>query len=448
MGATNTSGNVTLDDYKTAQCGPAYQGNLCGDCREGYGKVRAFLCRKCMSRATIIMLYAAAALALIGLIKLLMYFHHSSNTTPRKSLTDPISDELLKVLVLHGQWLYIISNLVNVPWPVTLAVPLQILNGIWSSSNGSSIGFECIFPRNAIPLSIQRVLFCLFTPVAIMCAVLLIEVVVHRVGNLKHSSAMHTRHKLASLVVAVVFLSLPTWVNTAFSLFTCMQLDRPASPPYQAAAVGRFWVADMQQQCYAGYHKAWAFGLGIPLLLLLCILLPGGVFMFMWRSRKHGLLTDVAFERHYGFMYHLWRDEVCWWEAVVVLQTIGLVMVATFGFALGSYYQGLVTGAVLGLIVMLLLWVRPFKCHAANTIAVQSACVLLLTSYTALTFLPYNSVEPGHIYGNIMGVVLLLLNVLFLARTVWKLAASIDWEAAREALRSSVEKGCGFKGCL
>jgi hypothetical protein len=224
-----------------------------------------------------------------------------------------------------------------------------------------------------------------------------------------------------------------------------MQLDRPASPPYQAEAVGRFWVADMQQQCYAGYHKAWAFGLGIPLLLLLCVVLPGGVFVFMWHSRKHGKLTNAALQRHYGFMYHMWREEVCWWEAVVVLQTIGLVMVATFGFALGGYYQGLVTVAVLGLIVMLLSWVRPFKCPAANTTAVQSACVLLLTSFTALTFLPYNGLEPGHIYGNIMGVVVLLLNVVFLAHRIWRLALTIDWSAAREALRSSMEKGCGVK---
>jgi hypothetical protein len=150
MGAMNASGNMTVDAYKTAQCAPAYQGNVCGDCRDGYGKVRPFLCRKCMSRVTIVILYTVGALAIIGLIKLLMYFHHSSNTTGRKSLEEPISDELLKVLVLHGQWLYIISNLVNVPWPTTLALPLQILNGIWSSSNGSSIDFECIFPRNCV----------------------------------------------------------------------------------------------------------------------------------------------------------------------------------------------------------------------------------------------------------------------------------------------------------
>jgi hypothetical protein len=245
--------------------------------------------------------------------------------------------------------------------------------------------------------------------------------------------------------MSVVFLFLPTWLGTTFSMFTCIQLDRPASWPFQAAAVGTWWVEDMSQQCYSavGYHKRWAIGLGIPLIALLCLVLPGGLFFFMWHSRKQGKLSDPAFERHYGFMYHMWRTEVCWYEAVIVLQTIGLVMVATFGFALGPYYQALVTQAVLGVVVMLLLWVRPYKCRAANAVAVQSACVLLLTSYTALTFLSYNGLEPGAVYGNIMGVVLLLLNVLFLGFTIWKLIDSVDWSAIRAAFRGTTAGCCG-----
>jgi hypothetical protein len=43
---------------------------------------------------------------------------------------------------------------------------------------------------------------------------------------------------------------------------------------------------------------------------------------------------------------------VCWWEAVVVLQTIVLVMVGTFGYALGPYYQALVMTAALCIILV------------------------------------------------------------------------------------------------
>jgi len=399
-----------------------------------------------MSKVAIVALYVLGILGMTGLIKLLVVLSQALSGTARTCWKTPLPVELLKIAVLHCQWLYIFSNLVGIPWPATLVYPMQVIVGIWSSASGSSIGFECVLPHNSrIPLAIQKVLISLLTPVAILCLVLLLEAVWH---CFRPRVAAGVRHQLASLVMTVVFMFMPVWVSTALSLFTCVQLDRAARWPFQAEAVGRFYVDDMNQQCYspAGYHKGWALGLGIPLSVLLCLFLPAGMFMFMWYSRKLGKLSHTLFDRHYGFMYRLWREEVCWWEAVVVLQTIGLVMVATFGFALGPYYQALVTSAVLVLIVVLLLWVRPFRCPASNTIAVQSGSVLFLTVYAALTFLPYNSLEPGPVYGGIMGVVLLLMNLVFLAVTAWRLVRLVDWSVPRQLLLRVLGKSCGVKG--
>ena len=404
-----------------------------------------------MAPVVIVMLYLGAALGMVALIKVLVYFSSNSTGTTRDNRQVPIPAELLKVLVLHGQWLYIMSNLVGIPWPATLMYPVQVIAGLWAGASGSSIGFECILPAHSrIPVAAQKVLISLFTPVAVLGLVLLVELAQQRFWP---SKGVNVRHQFASRVMVVVFLFLPTWVSTAFSLFTCVQLDRPAAWPYQAEAVGSYWVQDMSQQCYSrtGYHRGWALGLGIPLTLLLCLVLPGGVFLFMWRSRKQGRLAQKVFQRHFGFMYHLWR-EVCWWEAVVLLQTIGLVMVATFGFALGPYYQGLVAAAVLAIIVVLLLWVRPFTCPAANVIAIQSACVLLFTVYAALTFLPYNSLDPGPVYGGIMGVILLLTNLVLLGMTAWKLVRAVDWSALKvlathTCCGSSVNGASGTAAC-
>jgi hypothetical protein len=77
-----------------------------------------------MPKTAIIVLYTAAVLAMIGLVMLLLYFQ--SDTTARPSLQQPLPSELLKVLVLHGQWLFILANLVGIPWPATLMYPLQV----------------------------------------------------------------------------------------------------------------------------------------------------------------------------------------------------------------------------------------------------------------------------------------------------------------------------------
>jgi hypothetical protein len=399
-----------------------------------------------MAAASILAVYALGVCAMVGLVKALVHFSSTASNSARPDPKQPVPVELLKVMLLHGQWLFIISQMVGIPWPATLTTPFQVLVGVWSSASGSSIGFECILPRNsALPIAIQKLLICLLTPAGILCVVLALEAVLHSFQGSCGGGGRRDvpiKHQLSSICMSVVFLFFPMWLGTAFSLFTCVQLDQPAAWPYQAEAVGRFWVEDMGQLCYSssGYHKAWALGLGIPLIALLCVVLPTAAFGFMWRSRQQGKLHQTMFKRHYGALYRLWREEVCWWEAVVLLQTIGLVMVATFGFALGPYFQALVTQAVVVLVLVLLLWVRPFVCRAANTVAVQSATVLFLTVFAALTFLPYNNLAAGPVYGSIMGVVLLLVNVAFLGLTAWQLARSVDWAAVRRTISSLVKR--------
>lgn len=336
------------------------------------------------------------------------------------------------------------SNLVGIPWPASLSYPMQVISGLWSSASGTSIGLDCVLPRtSAVPLGVQKVLLCLLTPAAILCILVTFEGLLH---YFRPRRSVRVRDQLFSLVFCIVFLFLPTWLSTAFSLFTCVKLDGPASPPFEAAAVGSFWVEDMSQLCNSGYHRAWAIGLGVPVVLLLCFGLPVGVFVFMWVSRKQGRLQETLFIRHYGFMYHLWREGVCWWESVLVLQTIGLVSVATFGFSMGPYFQGLVTLAVLASVIVLLLWVRPFLCRQANHVAVASGCVLLFTAFNALTFLPYDGVEAGQAYRNVMGVAVLLGNMVFLLFTAWKLVQSVDWVALKQAMRSALSRTtCGSK---
>ena len=146
------------------------------------------------------------------------------------------------------------------------------------------------------------------------------------------------------------------------------------------------------------------------------------------------------------FVHRLWKDKWCWWEAVVALQTISLVMVSTFGFAMGPFYQTILTTAVLATVGMLLLAVKPFKCPAVNKVAVASLCILCFTAYSALTFLPcsYDGMTPGPVYGNIVGVVLVLLNLAFLGGAAWKLLRVVDWEAVKSFAKGDCCKG----GCL
>lgn len=135
--------------------------------------------------------------------------------------------------------------------------------------------------------------------------------------------------RFLSLVVCISFLFLPTWLHATFALFTCVTLDVAASFPYQAEAVGSFFASDMSEQCYklGGYHHAWAFGLGVPLLLLFCLVVPVVLFLFLWLSTRRKRLGTDSFRKNFGFLYRTWREDVCWWESVSVCQAICLVLI-------------------------------------------------------------------------------------------------------------------------
>jgi hypothetical protein len=233
-----------------------------------------------------------------------------------------------------------------------------------------------------------------------------------------------------SLLLCMSFLFLPTWSHAVFSLFACVPLDVPASFPYAAEAVGSFWAQDMSQRCYAGYHRAWALGLGVPLLVLLCFVLPAGLLLFLWSGKRRGRLDSDNFRQQYGFLFSTWRREVCWWyEVAQMLQTLVLVMLWTFGYVLGAYYQSLVMCAALGIILVLLMSVQPHRSAVAGTVSLRSVGVLLTTAFSALTFLPYRNITPAHGYTLAMGAFVLAINTAFVLSTVWRLIALIQWPA-------------------
>jgi hypothetical protein len=355
--------------------------------------------------------------------------------------------DILKPLVLYAQWLLVVcQSMNNVPLPPSLALLLQAVSWFWSSASSSSLGLDCVLPREtSIPVPAQKLLFALLTPVVVLCMLLCGELLLSlRCRPNRRRSRITTavagirmRDRFVSLFVCMAFMFLPTWAHAAFSLFACIPLDVEASFPYAADAVGLYWTHDLSTQCYApgGYHKPWALGLGLPLLLLLCIAWPIGLIVFLVVSSKCGKLSQASFRQQYGFLYRSWRQGVYWYEAVVVVQTYTLVLVGTFGYALGPYYHLLIVMSALGLVGVLLFCIRPHKCAAAGQVSLQSVGVLYLTALTALTFLPYRNITPSPSYSMAMGVVVLVAHVAFVLCTLWRLLRLVDWLVVMRFIR-------------
>eukprot|EP00878_Enallax_costatus_P008901 GHUV01009305.1.p1 GENE.GHUV01009305.1~~GHUV01009305.1.p1 ORF type:complete len:278 (+),score=34.00 GHUV01009305.1:350-1183(+) len=194
--------------------------------------------------------------------------------------------------------------------------------------------------------------------------------------------------RLVSSAIVILFFFLPSLARTGLGLFACMTIDRPGDPgtALQLTAVGRFWLMDLQQHCFEGYHLGWSVGLGVPLLVFVCLLVPGTVLMLsLHRRRQPSLVT--TFDRHYGFLYRTYKPSMCFWEAVVVLETIAFVAVSVFGHSLGSYYQIILMIFVLIIMLFMLVTFKPYAHGIAQRVK-EGGGVLLIDHCLGIPHVP------------------------------------------------------------
>ena len=210
-------------------------------------------------------------------------------------------------------------------------------------------------------------------PLAIMLVLSMYEMLV---GVFKLARRNHPRaavrqqlHKLTATSIIVLTTFLPQLLRAVFGLFACVPLDAPVSAPYEAKAVGTFWVSHMSQQCWQGYHKALALGAGIPLVLLLCVVWPGSVLVFILRRRDGSLYSSEL--RHYSFLFSMYKPSAAWWEIVVIVQLSVLVAINVFAVRLGAYFGCLMLVAAFFVVFVLLGWRKPYDSTVTGTVATR-----------------------------------------------------------------------------
>ena len=119
-----------------------------------------------------------------------------------------------------------------------------------------------------------------------------------------------------------------TQLEALLGLFACTPVG----------SLGSRWRYDTSVTCFTGQHAAWAFGLGLPGLLLLLI-----VTVAMATHLRRQPLTVRSGKRmlsRFGLMYDQYRDDQCLWELVAIVQKAALLLV----FLMGSAFFPSTTG--------------------------------------------------------------------------------------------------------
>ena len=244
-----------------------------------------------------------------------------------------------------------------------------------------------------LPLALQRQLsyFVGAMVVALACVVLmnLLHVCnrVRKARQFQLSTATRRRQQAPQLyfwsrlcvtLLVTAFFAYPTLVRAALSFFACLRIDDASKQPYPEYAIRNhtagYWVSDIRHECFVGWHRPWALGVGLPAVLVLCVGVPVGLLVFLWCSRKK--TSDEAFCEHYGFLFRNYTERKPWWEAVWAAQTVLLTAISVFHFTIQAYYALLLMAFVMLASAAAQVFARPYAQHLLHRLHLASTCCL------------------------------------------------------------------------
>jgi hypothetical protein len=370
--------------------------------------------------------------------------------------------DFLKVLVQYLQYLVIVGS-VSWPRPDFLRQLFNLSSVVFGAASGQVLSLDCWLRwvsgyasnmvRISVPLAIQRQLVYVVAPFAVFLAVLSVEAMASVLQKWwrkcgEQCIAGHSRRRRPAAAAAaapllvvqmlpvtalvVAFFAYPSLLRASFTMFACLPIDTPlgadrdASIPAAAKFLDHpqgYWIADITQKCFEGWHLGWVLGLGVPAVLVLCVGVPVALFVLLKINRSKA--QQESFRIHFGFLYRNYRPQLMWWEAVWAVQTILLCLIGSFHFTLQAYYSVLLLMLVFLMSAALQAMYRPYAHEKLHLMHVTSTSCLLLTCQGALVMFPVDavaaSISPMH---TAVAVLLLAMNVGFILLCLYTIAAS------------------------
>jgi hypothetical protein len=334
---------------------------------------------------------------------------------------------------------------------------LQALGIVATVGAGQAMSLDCwlnhYFPRVVLPIAIMRILVYILAPVVTLVMVLALEWLTWAVRRwllpmawqpkqgdvVRHTSQLV--RKLPVTVMVLGYYSYPTLARVAFSFFACLDIDKPLSalsdvPVGATAPLSHrwgYWVSSIDQKCFAGYHLGWSLGLGVPFVLLWCVLVPVAMGVGLYLSK--GRVNDASFREHFGFLYRTYKPECMWWEAVWVARTVVLTLISVFAFPMQRYFSVLSLLLVFWASAALQLYFRPYAHDTLHHMHLVSTACLAATTLGALAMFAYDIQEStAYALRIAITVLVFVINLAFVCWCLVKLVPVVkNWITPRYA---------------
>ena len=414
--------DASLDSVE--QCNIAYVNGsrVCGQCDVNFSINGGFAggkCDECLDRGSILTI--AVMGVLFGIVGVVLFIHITLDQGGHLDESDGAKS-------IGMSFIQLIALLVSFPiaWPPIFTTIFQV-GGAITVLGQNLINFKCLFPEyseSAVFYAI-RVLWATAPPVLVVsCA--LSWVVIDRCQcsyrchlmyycccRKKHSlvafRTMHSRsetilryrvsdldEKIKMSCVALLYVLWPSLCTVTFSMFACRSVCDDEVD---------FLRADLDEPCWLGRHQMYAYGLGLPMLLLYVVGMPLAAFLRLYcLKKKFTSLKTITpkLSRIYGLLFSAFKDSTWWWEGTVAGRKIVISLIAVFGATMGAMQVHLTLLFVMA-IILFTARVRPFggSKHGLNhELEIASLMATFLTLWAGSVFNTYPKCQdPGETDG-------------------------------------------------
>ncbi|KAG2453407.1 hypothetical protein HYH02_001630 [Chlamydomonas schloesseri] len=323
-----------------------------------------------------------------------------------------------KILISYLQVTAMVRKIAFV-WPSFIMGLLASAKQVANTAT-TIVSVDCCLVEDSTPISIQRTLITIFTPFVILGLATITWLLVfwwkrRKVPTLPFM--LWAGPRLVITVIAIIFNAYPDLVTAFVELFSCQQIDDPDATDYAPVlhAQGSYWGSDPNLECYVNPHLWLAMAIGIPGIVLFAVGCP--LFSYYWLRRHKKLLYGSTkraknFAIAYAFMYEDYSERAYFWDSMIMLRKLAVVIVITFLEPISPQLQILTALGVIIIALVAQMLVHPYKNARMNYMERLSLWATMTMLYCALYF---SSGDVPQAAKTVIGAVLLLFNIVVVA---------------------------------
>ena len=334
--------------------------------QDKYEKVSSFQCSKWASP---IITYIRVFSMAIGFVLVILFIIYLKRKEGNQRTV------LMRIMANYVQ-LMTTTLAYNMNLPSTISeifVPLKIIG----TGTSTVFSFDCFSSNSEFSLftpspTILKMFMLAITPILLW---VVISIILGLIALITKSNLNEFKTNLIASNVVILFLILPTLIDTGLALFQCIEVD-----------TGDFRVsADLDITWYSPEHIMWWFLLSLPILVVWVFGTQALILFYLIKNRNR--LDSTSVKKYFHIIYIGYKNDRFYWEFVNTFKKFMIISLNVFLSQISKSYKAMVAVITIIVLIRLQMYLKPYVLNVNNEVENASMIAVGFTMYGGLLFM-------------------------------------------------------------